>query len=81
MIILEGWRAGKHLIYMVNNGIAAHAKLTDDLEFESKFLVVWEGYLLGRLVRDETKYFTLEGNSLATDVTGREDILYMRRDG
>jgi hypothetical protein len=49
MIILGGWRAGKHLAYEVDDGIAARAKLTDDLEFGSKFSVV------GRLVRDETK--------------------------
>jgi hypothetical protein len=55
MIIFGGWRAGKHLAYEVDDGIAARAKLTDDLEFGSKFSVVWEGYLLGRLVRDETK--------------------------
>ncbi len=76
MIVLGGWRAGKYLAYEVDDGIAARAKLADDLEFGSKFLVV----LLGRLVGDETKQFTEERDSLANDVAGREDILYVRGD-
>jgi hypothetical protein len=81
MIVLGGWRAGKHFAYEVDDGIAACAKLTDDLEFGSKFSVVCEGCLLGRLVGDETKPFALEGNTLANNVAGREDILYVRGDG
>jgi hypothetical protein len=36
--------------------------------------------LVGRLVEDETKK-ALEGNSLADNVAGRENILYVRGDG
>ena len=53
MIILGGWRAGKHFAYEVDDGITTCAKFFDDLEFGSK--VVCEGCLLGRLVGDEMK--------------------------
>jgi len=55
MIILGGWRAGKHFAYEVDDGITACTKLTDNLEFGSKFSVVCEGCLLGRPVGDKTK--------------------------
>ena len=48
MVVLGGWRAGKNFAYEVDDGITTRAKLTDDLEFGSKFPVV-------RLVGDETK--------------------------
>jgi len=81
MIVLGGWRAGEHFAYEVDDGITACAKLADDLEFGGKFSVVCDGCLVGRLVEHETKEFALEGNSLANDVAGRENILYVGGDG
>jgi hypothetical protein len=80
MIIFRGWRARKYLTDEVHNGITTSAKFTDDLELGSKFLVVCNGRMFGRLVGDEAKQFTLEGNSLANNVTGRKKILNVRRD-
>ena len=48
MIILGGRGAGKDFAYEVDDGITAGTKLTDDLEFGSKFSVVG-------LVGDEAK--------------------------
>jgi hypothetical protein len=80
MIILRGRRARKYLPDEVDDGITTSAKLTDDLELGSKFLVVSNGRL-GRLVGCETKKFALEGNSLANNVAGRKNILNVRGDG
>ena len=52
MIVLGGWRAGEHFTYEVDDGITACAKLTDNLEIGSKFSVVCDGCLFGRLVRE-----------------------------
>jgi hypothetical protein len=78
MIVFGGRGAGKHFAYEVDDGITARAKLTDDLKFGSKFSAVC---LLGRLVGDETKKFSLKRDSLANNVAGREDIFNVRRDG
>jgi hypothetical protein len=55
MIVFRRRRAGKNLADEVDDSIATRAKLTDDLKFGSKILVVCNGYLLGRLAGDETK--------------------------
>jgi hypothetical protein len=79
MTILGRRGAGKDLAHKVDDGIATCSKFMNDFKFPSKFLMVCDGCLLGR--RDKTKEFTLEGNSLANNVAGGEDILHMRRYG
>jgi hypothetical protein len=55
MIVLRGRRAGKDLAYEIDDGITTCAKLADNLELGSQFLVVCNGGLLGRVVGGETK--------------------------
>ena len=72
MIIFGRRGAGKDLADEVDDGIATGSKFSNDLEFCGRIFVVW------RLDGDEAKDFTQEGNSLADEVSGGQNILYLR---
>ena len=76
MAILRRRRAGKDFANEIDDGIASGAEFTNDFEFLSRILTVGDRCLLGGMVRDETKKFTLKGNSLAHQITGGQNIVY-----
>jgi hypothetical protein len=76
MAILRRRGAGKDFANEVDDSITAGAEFTNDFEFLSKILMVGDRCLLGGMVSDETKKFTLKGNSLAHQVTGGQNIVY-----
>jgi len=72
-VVIFGRRgAGKDLANEVDDGIATGSKFSDDLEFRGRIFVIW------RLDGNEAKDFAQEGNSLADEVTGGQNILYLR---
>ena len=70
MAILGRRGAGKDLTNEVDDSIAAGAKFTNDFKFLSGILMVEDRCLLGGMMGNETKSFTLKGNSLAHQITG-----------
>jgi hypothetical protein len=78
MIVLGRRGAEKDFTNEIDDGVTTRPQLTYNLEFPSRFLVVCDGCLLGRLIRDESKSFTQKGDSLADDITGGENVLNVR---
>ena len=81
MVIFGRWGAGKDFADEVDYSIATSSKFSNNFEFASGVLMVCDGRLLEKMDWGEAKDFTQEGNSLADEVTGRQNILYMRGNG
>ena len=81
MVVLGRGGAGKDFANEIDDGITTCAKFTNNFKLPSGFLMVREGWLLGRLIGDETKDFTEKGNSLADNITVRKNVLYERGHG
>jgi hypothetical protein len=78
-VVIFGRRgAVKDLANEVDDGIATGSKFSNDPEFGGRVFIVCDGRLLGRLDGDEAKGFSQEGNSLTDEVSGGQNILYMR---
>ena len=75
MIILRRWRMAKNLVDVTNDGVASSPQFMNEFEFHPWFLMVSSRSVLGRVVTDEPKRFTQEGNSLANDVTMERTFL------
>jgi hypothetical protein len=78
IIVFRGRGVEEDFPNEIDDGITTRPQLTYNLEFPSRFC---NGGLLGRPSRDETKSFAEKWNALANNITGGEDILYVRGDG
>ena len=66
---------------MIDDGVTSGAQFTNDFEFGGWLLMVCGRDMLCKPVRDKTKRFTEERDSLANDVALGKDILDVGREG
>ena len=81
MIVLGRWRTAKNLANVIDDDVTSGAQFTNNFEFCGWFLMVCGRNMLCKPVRDETKRFTQERDSLANDVALGKDILDVGRVG
>ena len=81
MIILGKGRTAKNLADVIDDGVTSGAQFANDFDYGGQLLMVCRRNMLSKPVRDETKRFTQERDSLANDVALGKDILDVGREG